>query len=84
MMRVTALIQVTYEIVETSIFFEDFTTGDDEFSEYKMVKYFQENGKVVDEKIIVDDNGNCFHEDNNIKNEEDDDEWYKNNWWRGR
>tara|TARA_R110001592_G_scaffold142973_2_gene365360 strand:+ start:991 stop:1215 length:225 start_codon:yes stop_codon:yes gene_type:complete len=74
MMRVTALIQVTYEIVETSIFFEDFTTGDDEFSEYKMVKYFQENGKVVDEKIIVDDNGNCFHEDNNIKNEEDDDE----------
>ena len=76
MMRVTALIQVTYEIVETSIFFEDFTTGDDEFSEYKMVKYFQENGKVVDEKIIVDDNGNCFHEDNNIKNEEDDDEWY--------
>ena len=73
-MRVTALIQVTYEIVETSIFFEDFTTGDDEFSEYKMVKYFQENGKVVDEKIIVDDNGNCFHEDNNIKNEEDDDE----------
>ena len=76
MMRVTALIQVTYEIVETSIFFEDFTTSDDEFSEYKMVKYFQENGKVVDEKIIVDDNGNCFHEDNNIKNEEDDDEWY--------
>ena len=75
-MRVTALIQVTYEIVETSIFFEDFTTSDDEFSEYKMVKYFQENGKVVDEKIIVDDNGNCFHEDNNIKNEEDDDEWY--------
>jgi len=73
-MRVTALIQVTYEIVETSIFFEDFTTSDDEFSEYKMVKYFQENGKVVDEKIIVDDNGNCFHEDNNIKNEEDDDE----------
>lgn len=76
MMRVTALIQVTYEIVETNIFFEDFTTGDGEFSEYKMVKHFKENGKVVDEKIIVDENGNCFHEDNNIKNEEDDDEWY--------
>ena len=63
-MRITALIQVTYEISENDITFTDCLTDENEYSEYKKVKHFQENGKVVDEKIIVDDNGSCYNLDN--------------------
>ena len=63
-MRITALIQVTYEISENDITFTDCLTDENAWSEYKMVKHFQENGKVVDEKITVDDNGSCYNLDN--------------------
>ena len=64
-MRITALIQVTYEIPDNDISVSDIVAWNEgEWSEYKIVKHFQENGKVVDEKIIVDDNGSCYNLDN--------------------
>ena len=70
-MKIIALIQVTYEMSENDITFTDGLTDANEWSEYKMVKHFQEHGKVVDEKIIVDDNGSCYAWDNYSHEEKD-------------
>ena len=61
-MKIKAQIIVTYEIPDNDISVSDIVAWDEgEWSDYKMVKHFQENGKAVDEKITVDDNGrSCY------------------------